>query len=475
MSVLKGFVKDTAIYGMATVMPRVMNILLVSLHTAKLANASYADNTSFYVGAAFINVLLTFGMETAFFRFFSKANDNTKLYSTVFIALLGSTCILLGCIALLYNPITHFLEIPLYYFWLLLGLTALDTLVVAPFAYLRAQGKALKFTGFKMANLFIFVILNLFFYWAIPKFNLEYSWYKSGNPVYIFIANIIASAITLLLLVPDLFKIKLVFDKAIFKQLWHYGWPIMVAGLAFVVNEQLDKVLLLHFENKDVAGAYSACYKLAVFMTVFIQAFRLGAEPFFFNHAKEKNAPKTYATILKYFTIIGSIGLIVVVMFIDFLKELIISNESYWYAVGIVPYILLANLFLGIYHNLAVWYKLTDKTHYGMYFSLIGAIVTIIINVFLISRIGFMASAYATLVAYGLMMVISYVYGQRHYTIPYHTGRITFYLFTATLIAGLSFYVFRENYVINSILLLLFLISFYLLERKELRSIFIKK
>ena len=476
MSVLKRFVQDTAVYGLATILPRIMNIFLVYLHTDKVDTTGYAGITSFYIGAAFLNVLLSYGMETAFFRYFSKAQDKQRVYSTVLIALTTTALLALAVLWLLKSPISEALELPVRYFGYLLGIVILDALVVAPFAYLRAKGKALRFAGLKLISLAVYVFLNLFFLWAIPKFGLHFSWYNSTElPSYVFIANLAASAVTFLLIAPDFFKIKLVFDKKLFGELWRYGWPVLVAGLAFVINENLDKLLLGDMLDKDIMGAYSGCYKLAVFMTIFIQAFRLGAEPFFFNHAKNKNAPATYATILKYFTIVGALGLMIIVCFIDFFKDILIGDSSYFIALEIVPYILLANLFLGIYHNLAVWYKLTDKTLYGMYFSLLGAALTIGLNWYFIPKIGFMASAYATVAAYGVMMIISYVYGQRYYQIPYNVSRIVMYLVLATGAALLSFYVFRGNDAVSIVFILLFTGVTVVLERTELQRILTRK
>ena len=472
MSTLKRFFQDTVIYGLATVLPRLMGIILVRIHTDALAREGYADVTSFYVGAAFLNIILTYGMETAFFRFFSKSEKKESVYSTVFIALTTSTILMAILLLVFKSPILGLLELPESYFWYLAGVVLLDTLVVAPFAYLRAKGKALKFAGFKLANLLIYVLLNFFFLWAIPKFDWNFSWYDSTDlRQYIFIANLAASAVTLLLLLPQLFKVRLVFDKEVFKQLWKYGWPIMVAGIAFVINEQLDKLLLNRMMGKEIGGAYAACYKIAVFMTIFIQAFRLGAEPFFFNHAKEKNATRTYATILKYFVVVGAIGLLLIVGFVDIIKNQLVNNEAYHIAMEIVPVVLLANLCLGIYHNLAIWYKLTDKTRYGMYFSIVGALVTVVLNLLLIPKIGFMASAYATLAAYALMMFISYFYGKKYYPIPYDLKRIGAYLLMAILFSIVSFYKFRENYLVSAILLGIFVSVVFLTEKKELKAL----
>jgi O-antigen/teichoic acid export membrane protein len=245
----------------------------------------------------------------------------------------------------------------------------------------------------------------------------------------------------------------------------------MVAGLAFVINENLDKWLLPSYEGEYINGAYSACYKLAVFMTLFIQAFRMGAEPFFFNHSDKANAKETYATILKYFTIVGTLGLIIVTVYIDVLRPIFIKKESYLLALDIVPIVLLANLCLGIYHNLSIWYKLTDKTRYGMYISLVGAAITIGFNITFIPKLGFMACAYATLLAYGLMMFISLGLGRKYYPVPYDFKRITMYLLCGTLISFLSYYQFDRDILIGTVFLCAFVIAVVLLEKKDLKRI----
>lgn len=471
MSTLKRFFQDTIIYGLATVLPKVMGIILVRLHTDALPREGYADVTAFYVGAAFLNIIFTLGLETAFFRFFAQSEDKEKVYSTTFIALTVSTIIAGILVFASRHAIVDGLDIPVAYFYYLLGIVLLDTLVVAPFAYLRARGKAMQFAGIKMVNLAVFVGLNFFFLWAIPKFNMIFNWYDVQDlRTYIFIANLAASAITLLLILPQFFRVKLIFDTKIFKTLWRYGWPIMVAGLAYQVIAQLDK-LFVNDINKEIGGAYAACYKLAVFMTIFIQAFRLGAEPFFFNQAKEKNAPVTYAIILKYFVIVGAIGFVLITVFVDLIKNQLVNDASYHIAMEIVPYILLANLFLGIYHNLAIWYKLTDQTTYGMYFSLLGALVTIVINIVLIPIVGFMAAAYAALAAYATMTVVSYLVGRKKYPIPYEIGRIGLYMLVAVVISFVSFYFFRENYLVSTILLGIFVVLVVALEKKQLSQL----
>ena len=449
-----------------------MNFILVPLHTGTLKTSSYSDNTTFYIYAAFFNVLLTYGMETAFFRFFSKSKDQGRVFSTVLISLVVSTFVVLGVVLVFNEQLATLVNLNQSYFNLLISVLVLDTIVVAPFAYLRATGRPLKFTFIKLTNIIVYVALNFFFLWAIPKFNIDFFSYNENDLVqYIFIANAAASGVTLLLLLPYFFGIKWQFDKNIFKQLLNYGWPIMVAGLAYVINENFDKWLLPDMLGKEINGAYSGCYKIAVFMTIFIQAFRLGAEPFFFNHAKEKNAKQTYADILKYFVIFGSFILLLIVGYLDFFKEFLVKDESYWVAMDIVPIVLLANLCLGIYFNLAIWYKLTDQTKYGMYISVIGAAITIAFNYIMIPKIGFIASAWATLAAYGVMMVISYTLGQKHYKVPYDTSRILGYMSIAVVLSAISFIQFNHNYVISTIFVGIYLIIIYLTERKEIKQI----
>lgn len=452
-----------------------MNFFLVPLHTDKLQTSSFSDNTTFYIYAAFFNVLLTYGMETAFFRFFSKSKEKDKVFSTTFISLLVTTILFLVAILIFSQELSSWIGINQTYFNLLISVIVLDTLVVAPFAYLRATGRPIKFASIKIANILIYVLLNYFFLWAIPKFGLQFSWYDSSDLVqYIFIANVVASIFTFLVLIPYFFKTKLQFSKTVFKQLISYGWPIMVAGLAYVINENFDKWILPSLLGKDINGAYSGCYKIAMFMTIFIQAFRLGAEPFFFSHAYEKNAKQTYALIMKYFVIAGSVMLIVIVSYLDVFKTLLVKDESYWVAIKIVPIVLVANLCLGIYFNLAIWYKLTDKTRYGMYLSLVGAVVTIVLNLILIPEIGFIAAAWSTLAAYGIMMVLSYILGQKYYPVPYNLKQILGYLTIAIVLSIVALNT-NANYYINTILVLVFLGLIVLFEKKEIKQLLTTK
>ncbi len=470
MSTLKRFFQDTFIYGLATVLPRLMNFLLVRLHTDTLENASYSDNTTFYIYAAFFNVLLTYGMETSFFRFFNKEKSKeNQVFSTALISLTITTLLFFAMVWYFNESLAEFVNLKLSYFNFLVGVLALDTLVVVPFAYLRASGRPIKFSVIKLSNIFTYVLLNIFFLWAMPKYNIQLLTAFSDDPVqYVFIANLAASAMTFLLLSPYFFRAKLQFDFSILKSLLSYGWPIMIAGMAYIINENFDKWLLPQILGKDINGAYSACYKIAVFMTIFIQGFRLGAEPFFFSHAKEKNAKTTYAMVMKYFVILGSLMLVFVTVYLDFFKEMLVADSSYWIAIEIVPVVLLANLFLGIYFNLSIWYKLTDKTRFGMYLSLVGAVVTITFNYILIPEIGFMASAWTTLIAYGTMVITSYALSRKYYKVPYQLGSIGMYIILSALFAFTSFYIFDSHILIGTLLLFLFLGIIFIKEKKEI-------
>ena len=472
MSIYKRFLKDTFIYGLAIVLPRLINFLLVRLHTDNLPNEGFSENTEFYVVAAFFNVLFTYGLETSFFRFFSQHKDKNKVLSTALISILVSTScfgvLLLG----LSTTISDLLRINPDFYTLLVSITLIDTLVVIPFAYLRVTGKPVKFAIIKLINVLIIVLLNILLLSKNYGSESLRQLIEVEQPVsYIFIANLVASLTVLALVLPYFFKVKLVFDSEVYKQMLKYGWPIMVAGIAFVLNENLDKWLLPVFKGKAINGAYAACYKLAVFMTLFIQAFRMGAEPFFFNYAKEKHAKTTYAMIMKYFVIVGVFGLMLITIYIDLIRPFLIQKESYLIALDIVPLILLANLCLGIYHNLSVWYKLTNQTKYGMYISIMGAAMTIVLNLVFIPKYGFMTCAYTTVFAYGLMMILSYVMGKKHYPVPYDVRRISIYFGYGIITSFSTYYIFDKQIIIGSVFLLGYLIIIWVLEKQDFKRI----
>jgi len=483
LSTLQRFFKDTIIYGIAAVLPRAINILLTRLHTEKLETDKFAENTWYFVFAAYFIAFLSFGMETAFFRFFSKEKEKGKVVSTSFITLVVSTFIFLLVLLLFNNNFAIILGFanPTH-LKILTFVTALDLLVVIPYAYLRVTNRPIKFTFYKVSNIIIYAIFNLFFLWFVPyalKNNISLpniitaSYKTTPTVVYIFIANLIASLVTFLMLLPSMFKFGFEFDKKILQKMLVYGLPIMVGSLAYVTNENLDKLLLVDEIGKDQMGIYAACYKLGVFMVLYVMAFRLGAEPFFFNHADKANAKETYAKILTWFTIIGAFFMLIVISYINLFAGILLAPE-YFEALAIVPIILLANLFLGIYNNLSIWYKLTDKTKYGMYFSIFGAALTITFNVIFIPKIGYMASAWATLIAYSGMTTISYFYGKKHYKVPYNIGKVFLYILISVGLSYLSYYHFKENYIVSTLFIIVFLAFIVINEKNELKTILTK-
>jgi len=484
LSTLNRFFKDTIIYGIAAVLPRVINFLLVRVHTDALPADNYAINSDFYIWAALFAVLLSFGMETAFFRFYNTEKKKDALVSTAFISMLISSLVFVIVIFVFFDFFQNFFDFKnnLLRLKLFAGILALDTISMVPFAYLRVSNRPIRYAVIKLINVGVIVIINLLFLKFIPNFLelgedlpdiIEENYANVAKVNYIFIANLFGSAISFLLLIPYLLKFKFKFDVVLLKKIVSYSWPIMLAGLAYVINENLDKFLIKRLIGDAEMGIYSACYKLAIFMNLYIMAFRLGAEPFFFNQADKKNAKETYAKIMNYFVIIGALVLIGIVAYIDILKHFI--NPNYWGALAIVPIVLLANLFLGIYYNLSIWYKLTDRTRFGMYFSIIGAIITIILNLWLIPIIGIMASAYATLIAYGSMTIVSYLVGKKYYPVNYDIQKMAIYLITSIVICIISFNYFRANFWISTLLIITFSGIIYWNEKKELLLIFKRK
>lgn len=486
MSVFKKLFQQTFIYGLATVLPRALAIILVPLYTSVMEPSSFGIYATIMVYIILGNVLLSYGMETAFFRFINKHENQKKtVEATVLTSLTTTAVVFLAITLLLREHIAHIIEFKVEYVTYALLIMVLDALVVLPFAWFRANEKPLRYAIIKILNVSINLGCNLFFFLLLPNLVTETSdsfwdtiYTEENKVVYVFIANVIASGITLVLLLPLYFKIGFGFNKKLWRQMLKYAFPVLIAGIAFSINEAFDKLMLKYLLPSDIAeaevGVYAACYKLGMFMTLFATAFRLGIEPFFFNYAQAKNAKTTYATITKYFTIFGSIILLFVVVYVDIFKELLISNSEYWVALKIVPIILLANLCLGIYHNLSVWYKVTDRTKFGAYISIVGALITLALNFLLIPFISYVGSALATLMAYGTMMVLSYFFGRKYYRVPYDLKKMGGYLLLSIVFSYLSFYVFEGNMGIGSALLLVFLLLVFLSEKKELIRI-IKK
>ena len=478
MSLVKKFVKDTAIYGIAAILPKIVNVLLVRLHTDILPPKAYSDNTQFYVYAVYFNVLLTFGMETAFFRFFTKNKDHNKVAQTAFTAILISSIAFLIVLLGFAGSIANFLQINILFYKILISILILDALVVIPYAYLRVTNRPVRFASYRLFNILIYAILNLFLLWWLPKL-IEQGYFASMANLYneypkviwIFVANLIASGLTFLAFLPVLSKFRLGIDKKLLRQMLTYGLPIMIAGLAFATNENLDKLLIGRMLDKKLMGMYAAVYKIGVFMSLYVTAFKLGAEPFFFSRYKDENAKNEYSKILLWFTIFGAVFLVAIMAFLSILSHILIGQDVYLQALDIVPVILTAYLLFGVYNNLSVWYKLTDRTRYALYLSVMGALITIGFNLLMIPKIGYMASAWATLAAYGTMTLVSYFLGQKYYKVPYEIGKVLFYIASSAL-TGFMMYRFSNNLIINTGILVLYVCMVWLIEHKQIKEIF---
>lgn len=449
MSSIKKLASQTAVYGLSSIVGRLLNYLLVPLYTNVFLPAQYGVVTELYTFVSFFAVIMTYGMETAFFRFVQKENNNqSTVYATALLSILGSTSLFLLSGFLFIHNIADLLnyENHTWYIVCFILIIAIDAITAIPFAKLRAENKALKFVSIRLVNIFVNIALNLFFIVLCPI------WLKSNpalvkqfyNPEigvgYIFISNLAASIITVLLLIPE-FSIKFNFDKKLWKELLRYALPLLFVGLAGMINETADRIMLKYLlpEGSNVMaqiGIYGACYKISIIMTIFIQTFRYAAEPFFFNHSKNKDAQQLYADVMNYFVLACATIFLGTLLYLDIVKFFV--GKNYWEGLSIVPVLLLANWFLGIYFNLTVWYKLTNKTGYGAGISLFGAVLTIGFNCLLIPHLGYYGAAWTTLICYTSMMVLSYYQGQKHYPINYDLKKIIGYILFSIAIYFIS-------------------------------------
>jgi len=474
LSSLKSFFKDTIIYGIAAVLPRVISIALVPVFTTVLGRAKFSDQTTWYVYAAFINVLLTFGMETAFFRFYTSEKNKENVLSSSLSLLMFSGVLFAIIGTLLSKYVSAFLGFsdPLF-IKILVWTTVLDTLVVIPYALLRVTNRPIKFMFIKVVNVLIWFVLTSFFLLFLPKLSIENSEllsnlglstpYKPGV-FHIVLANLLASFITLLLLLPEILKIRWTLDKVLINKMLRYSLPIMIGGIAYVINENIDKLIIQRLIDKEANGVYSACYKLGVFMTLYITAFRMGAEPFFFNQAASADAKQKYSKIMTWFVIFGCLFMVFVVGFLDIFAGLFIRQKEYLPGLVIVPVILLANLFSGIYNNLAIWYKLTDRTKFGMYISILGAILTVGSLLVFVPFFGIMGGAWATLFTYVTMAAISYYFGSKYYPVAYEIKKVLFYIVVSAGLSYLSFVLFRGNYYVSIANIIILLGAVFIIE-----------
>jgi O-antigen/teichoic acid export membrane protein len=490
---IKNLANQTAIYGTTTILGRLLNYLLVPLHVYIFTTPSvYGIVGEMYAYVALLLVLLTYGMETAFFRFSETESDKNRVFGTTITSLLTTTSIFI-LLGLIFSQniadILHYSNYPQYIRWFVI-IVGLDVISTIPFARLRANNKPFLFAGIKITTIVINVFFNVFFLWFCP-FMINHEIATSlftviYNPEigvgYIFISNLIASIIQTILLFFTCKEVRPIFDKILLKKMFIYALPLLILGLAGVVNEIIDRIMIKNLSSNDITtamhnlGVYAACFKIGVIMNLFIQAFRYSAEPFFFSLYKQKDAKQGYSLVMTCFVIACTFIFLATMMYIDFVKYFV--SENYREALPIVPIILIAYMFLGICFNLSIWYKLTGQTKYGAYITVGGAVITLIINWLFIPIIGYIAAAWGHLITYTAMAIASYLIGQKFYPIPYDLKKIGFYISLAVLLFALSYFiipfdVFEEYHFIAKIITntLILLIYAAIIVKKEYKIV----
>ncbi|QJD96721.1 oligosaccharide flippase family protein [Mucilaginibacter robiniae] len=512
MSTAKKFAGQTAVYGISTIASRVLTFFLTPVYTRAYPLGAYGIITTMYSYVSMLNAMLTFGMETTFFRYLNKYPDNKQqVYNNAFASVLTVTIIFLLCSIPFAGHIADFVDIShakkvghttahavvgtthadfLKYTYLFLATVIVDAWCAIPFVKIRADGKPSRYGMIKLASVLVFVAFNLTFIYVVPFWinhqlagtNWLAQWYIPGWVGYVFVSELTSSIITLLLLLPELLKIRFSINGKMLLNMFSYSWPILIANLSYLVNENIDNVLLgklLPADSLRDVAIYGGCRKISIFLSIFVNAFRLGAEPFFFNHAKNKNAGQTYARIMDYFVITVCLIFVALIANIEILKYFIKGPDArqtalYWTGLPVVPPLVFGYVSLGIYMNLSIWYKLSDQTKYGLYISGIGAIITIILNVIFIPKYSYMAAAWTSLIAYATMMVLSYILGQKNYPIPYNLKKNMAYIISSVIIVYLSFSIFNRNIWIGNALFIAFAAVALFTERKQLIAIFKK-
>lgn len=435
---MRALAGQTAIYGLSSIVGRLLNYLLVPLYTRIFAPAEFGVVSEFYAYITFLMVVYALGMETAFFHFSNKKDRHENVYGNGLTTLLCTTGFFTIILLLFSTPIASALGYPdhadyvRWFAWIL----AFDTLSTLPFARLRQQNKAMRFALIKLLGIFINIGLNLFFLLVLPSLQNNPAPAVSGIG-YVFIANLVASGVTLLFLLPELRLMKGgSFSFPLVKEMLIYGFPLLIAGFAGMINETLDRAILKYLiTDKSIAmqqlGIYSACYKLSILMTLFVQTFRYAADPFYFSQHHKENSKPLFARVMNYFVLAGCFIFLGVMFYMDIIKHFI--GEQYHGGLNVVPILLAANLFLGIYLNMSIWYKLSGKTGYGAWLSILGALITIVFNLWLIPEMGFTGAAWATFICYTSMMLLSYLKGQQVFPVPYEIGKLVFMMGSAAL------------------------------------------
>ena len=479
---------ETVWYGGSTIAAKLINYLLTPFLTYTLANKSdYGKIGLIYSLIPIFNIIFTYGFETAYFRFSGKKEGSTKLYSTAFLSLFFSTIFLTGILWLNKSSLGAVIGLEKFptVIKLMILVIATDTLSAIPFARLRQEGRPKKFAAAKVLGVLVNILLTWFFVGYCPA---HYASHATGfiskvydptiNPItYVVFANLAQSVITLLFLAKEIVQIRFSFDGALWRQMMVYALPLVFVGMGGMINETMDRLMLnwwlpgSKIFREEQVGVYNACYKLSILITLFIQAFKMSAEPFFFKQAETANPQRVYARVMKFFVMIISVMFLAVSLFLPLWKYFI--GPKYWDGLSVVPILLLANIFLGIYYNLAIWYKLSNKTIYGAWVTLIGTSLTIAINYIFIPVYGFTACAWATFLCYGSMMVVSFIWGQKFYYIPYAWKKLVAYLI---IVIGIFFlhkgitHFYNNTYFslgIATLLLIIYCRFLTLVEHKE--------
>lgn len=493
MSSIKKLAGQTLWYGVPTISSRflgyILNLFLFWLYKP----SDTASITQVYAVIPFLNILFTYGLETSYFRFV-QLHDKQQVYNTLFSSLIVTTFLFSLFIYLnagLLASAIDFADHPEYMRWVA-WIMFFDTLSIIPFARLRQEGRPRKYAFIKVFSITVNVLLVLFFIGLCPqwyKANPENPWLFFYDPNieigYYIVANIIASMVTLLLLAKEITQFRFTFNWQLWKQVMNYSYPLIIVGMGGMINEMLSRLVytrvldLPREEEIHQLGVFGANYKVAVLITIFIQVFKMGAEPFFFNQSKEPNAPRTYARVMKFFVIACCIIWLGIVVNLPLIKYLFYGKnaEAYGEGLGIIPILAMGSVFLGIYYNLSIWYKLTNRNLTGAWITLAGAGITIVLNIWWIPLFGYMGSAWATFICYAFMMGLSYKLGQRYYPIPYVTKKLIAYLVIVTLLylIYLLFSYFVGNLWMQTgfgmVLLLAFVWFLVQVERKEFKQL----
>ncbi len=477
---IKKLAGQTAIYGLPSIVGRFLNFLLVPIYTLILPVSAYGEVSELYAYVAFLIVFLTFGMETAYFHFLQKKEDKQKVFNTSFLTVLLINAGFLLLLVLLYRPIsiaTLFGDHPEYI--VLLGIIVfIDAISALPLAKLRAEERAIKFATIQMSSILVNIGLNLFFLFVLlDRDNPE------NGVLYILIANLVASAVKPAALYKDFLHVTWKIDTRAISEVVKYSFPLMLAGMAGIVNETIDRILLKQMlydgtpesllHATEQVGIYSANYKLAMLVTIFLQAYRYAAEPFFFSQSKSKDRNKQYRHIMNYLVAVLCIVFLMVTLNLDFFKGFI-RNEEFYDGLKVVPILLMANIFLGIYINQSIWYKLSGQTKFGAFIAIGGALLTILVNVIFIPTYGYMASAWATLLVYAAQTVASFLLSRKHYPIKYNIRKFFLYMGVALLFFFIGSQFNFDNsflkYATRNTLLLLFIGLVYFMEKPTPRN-----